>query len=201
MKSYVSIDIETTGLDPEKHQILEIGAVIDDWVSSVESLPTFRCYVDNGSLIQGHPYALSMHPKILRYIATNGKSREPDQERVVIVEQEHVAEYFLKWLQGWGIMPTKRHITAAGKNFSGLDYQFLRRLPKWEKFIPTQHRVIDPGNLYFDPRIDNGELPSMQTCMTRAGIPGTVAHTAVEDAIVVVKLIRTWFRRQRRQYD
>jgi len=142
-----------------------------------------------------------MHPKILRYIATNGKSRESDQERVVIVEQAEVAEYFLQWLHRYNIMPVKRHITAAGKNFAAMDYQFLKRLPKWEKFIPTQHRVIDPGNLYWDPRIDNGELPSMQTCMKRAGIPGTVAHTAVEDAIIVVKLICTWFRRQRGQYD
>jgi len=77
-----------------------------------------------------------------------------------------------------------------------MDNQFLRRLPKWEKFIPTQHRVIDPGNLYFDPRLDGGELPSTATCMKRAGIPGGVAHTALEDAIVAVELIRTWFGRR-----
>ena len=196
MKPYCSIDIETTGLDPDNHQILEIGAVIDDWISPIESLPTFRCYIDNGALIQGSPYALSMHPKILRYIATNGESREPDQEGIRIVHFESVAEYFLEWLQKYGIFPFKRHITAAGKNFSGMDQQFLKRLHLWEKFIPTQHRVIDPGNLYFDPRLDNGELPSTATCMARAGIPGRVAHTALEDALTVVQLVRIWYGRQ-----
>ena len=193
MKSYISIDIETTGLDRDNHMVLEIGAVIDDWMSSIDSLPKFRCYVDNGPLIQGSPYALSMHPKILRYIATNGREREPDQEGIVIVEQEHVAEYFLKWLQKWGIMPVKRHITAAGKNFASFDRQFLKQLPDWEDFVKTQHRCIDPGNLYWDPTIDGQGLPSMKTCKERAGIPGEVAHTAVKDALDVVRLVRAWF--------
>jgi DNA polymerase III epsilon subunit-like protein len=196
MKPYCSIDIETTGLDRDNHMILEIGAVLDDWVSSVETLPKFRCYVDNGPLIQGSPYALSMHPKIFRYIATNGKEREPDQEGIAIIKVKHVAQEFLTWLQRWNMKPCTRHLTAAGKNFAGFDQQFLRRLPRWEEFIPTQHRVIDPGNLYWDPRIDGNGLPNLKTCMERAGIPGTVAHTALEDAIVVVKLIRIWFKRR-----
>lgn len=195
MKPYISIDIETTGLDPNNHMVLSIGAVIDDWVSSIDSLPTFHCYIDNGPLIQGSAYALSMHSKILRYIATGGKERVPEQEGIKIAEVDQVSGFFLKWLQTNDIMPVKRHITAAGKNFAGFDQQFLRRLPTWERFIPTQHRVIDPGNLYFDPRIDDG-LPDMQTCMERAGIPGTVSHTALEDAMTVVKLIQIWFKRR-----
>ena len=41
---YVSIDIETTGLDPMKNQIVEIGAVIDKIGSKtpIEDLPKFR---------------------------------------------------------------------------------------------------------------------------------------------------------------
>ena len=39
---YVSIDIETTGLDPESCQMLEIGAVWDDWTKPIDELPSYR---------------------------------------------------------------------------------------------------------------------------------------------------------------
>ena len=41
---YISIDIETTGLDPENCQILSIGAVIEDTLNQLpfEELPTFH---------------------------------------------------------------------------------------------------------------------------------------------------------------
>jgi len=45
---YVSLDIETTGLNPENCQVLEIGAVIDDGTTPIEDCPTFQCYVDLG---------------------------------------------------------------------------------------------------------------------------------------------------------
>ncbi len=187
MKKYISIDIETTGLDPATCQILEVGAVIDDWKTPVKELPTFHCYVDNGDLLHGSPYALSMHPKILRRIATK-------EEGYNYLEPNSVAGWFLDWLMAHDINPDKHHITAAGKNFASFDRQFLKRLPDWEEFVRTQHRSIDPGNLYWDPAVDERGLPSMKTCKERAGIPGEIAHTAVEDALDVVKLVRWWHR-------
>ena len=65
MRPYVSIDIETTGLDWRTCQIIEIGAVIDDFKTAIVDLPTFRCYVDQG-LFYGEPFALSMHAEIFR---------------------------------------------------------------------------------------------------------------------------------------
>jgi DNA polymerase III alpha subunit (gram-positive type) len=193
MKPYVSIDIETTGLDEDLCMVLEVGAVIDDWTSPVEDLPTFRCYVDNGDQIQGSPYALSMHPKILRYIATDGTSGEEGEEPIDILEPDCIAGLFRVWLESNGIHPDKRHITPAGKNFSSFDRQFLKKLPNWIEHVKMQHRAIDPGNLFWNPIVDTHGLPDTKTCMERAGIPGEVAHTAVEDAIVVVRLVRNWF--------
>ena len=193
-KPYVSLDIETTGLDDVSHLVLEIGAVIDDWKTPVDELPSFRCYVDNGDMIYGSAYALSMHPKILRYIATRGKESE---EHVDILALDEVAAYFVGWLRDNGLDPEKHHLTMAGKNFASFDRNFLKNIPDWDKFVKSQHRVIDPGNLYWDPDVDRQGLPSTQTCMKRAGIPGGVAHTAVKDAIVVVQLVREWYRRRK----
>ena len=56
---YVSIDIETTGLDPETCQILQVGAVIEDTQNllPLEELPKFNCIVEHPAYT-GSPYAL-----------------------------------------------------------------------------------------------------------------------------------------------
>ena len=79
-------------------------------------------------------------------------------------------------------------VIAAGKNFASFDQKFLEKLPNWN--VNFAHRVIDPAMLYFKPFEDDKGLPSTKICMERAGITAEVAHTAVEDAIVVVDLIR-----------
>lgn len=180
-KSYVSIDIETTGLDPDTCQILEIGAVIDNWILPVEELPQFQCYIINDPIV-GEPYALSMHPTILRHIATREKG-------FLYLERDFVAFEFLNWLCRYGIDPRREHITPAGKNYASFDKQFLDKLPDWKEIIKSNHRCIDPGNLYWHPEKD-WSLPSTEVCMKRAGITGEIAHTAVEDALTVIKLIR-----------
>ncbi len=185
MNSYVSIDIETTGLDPETCQVLSIGAVIDDWETPIDRLPTFECYVGHGTFT-GEPYALSMHPKILRTIA-DGTGR--------ILRPDCVVGELINWLVAHCIPiddDGSVEIAPAGKNFGSFDRQFLERLPRWKRFIHLNHRAIDPGSLYYRPDIDDGP-PDTKTCMERAGIPGEVAHTALEDALVVVKLLRHWW--------
>ncbi len=194
---YVSIDIETTGLDPETCQVLEIGAVIDDWHTPYQLLPKFRCYVKHPQVI-GEPYALSMHPKILRAIATgqtldgpfgNGGWKEGE---VPIYQPEAVTGIFLQWLYSNRLHLSDEKIVVAGKNFGSFDLQFLKRLPRFHH-VRIKHRLIDPGNLYYNPTMDQGP-PSMQDCMARANIKGEVSHTAIEDAMTVVKLIRHWER-------
>ena len=191
---YVSIDIETTGLDENTCQVLEVGAVIDDWKSDIGSLPTFRCYVDNGTIV-GEPYALSMHPKIFYFLAT-GEVLDGEPEEVPVFGPEDVAQQMLMWLVCNGLNPNEKKLTVAGKNYGAFDHQFLKRLPYFAGHIRMQHRYIDPGSLYFDPWSDDAP-PNTATCMKRAGIEGEVAHTAVEDALTVVKLIRYWEEQKR----
>ena len=83
----------------------------------------------------------------------------------------------------------EKGLLAAGKNFASFDLQFLNQLPGFRKFIRFKHRFLDPAMLWWDPDLDDGP-PDTKTCMERAGLAGEVAHTAIEDALVVVKLIR-----------
>jgi hypothetical protein len=81
------------------------------------------------------------------------------------------------------------YINPAGKNLSSFDIPFLKSKIKDWGSIYFLNRSIDPAILYFDLENDNS-LPDMKKCMERAGIAGEVAHTAIEDALVVVKLLR-----------
>ena len=179
---YVSVDIETTGLDEENCQILELGAVIDDWTTPIADLPVFHCYIKHDQ-IKGEAYALSMHPVILERIAKGScfNTYKPGE----------VGQLFAKWLFENKVEPTS--VVAAGKNFAAFDLQFLKRLGDWmdgqfKNDVKFKHRVIDPGSMYMLP--GETEPPNTKTCMERAGIAGEVAHTAVEDARVVVQLVR-----------
>jgi len=180
--TYVSIDIETTGLNPENCQVLEIGAVIDDGTTPIEDCLTFHCYVDHG-LILGEPFAVSMHATILRRIATH-------EEGYTYLQPWEVATRFRDFLKGNGLDPENEKVFVAGKNYAAFDARFLAKLTNWDKHIKPHHRILDPAALYWQPETDGVELPDTKTCMERAGISGEVAHTAVEDAQVVVRLIR-----------
>lgn len=181
LTTYVSIDLETTGLDPESCQILEVGAVYEDWTRPLAQLPVFHRYIVHDSYC-GQPYALAMNAKILSRLSGDTTSED-------FCYPEEIEGEFTIWLAdcGWD---TKTAITPAGKNFSGFDLPFLRKVgcPK------LKHRALDPAMFYWRP-LEDETLPDTQTCMERAGISGPVAHTAVEDALVVVELIRIGARR------
>ena len=48
---YLSLDIETTGLDPNIHQIIEIGAVLEYSHLPVDELPSFRILIKHKNLV------------------------------------------------------------------------------------------------------------------------------------------------------
>ena len=72
---YVSIDIETTGLDPATCQTLEIGAVIDDWARPLDQLPVFR-RVLAWEQVAGSPYAMAFNADLLKFIGNKPQEQE-----------------------------------------------------------------------------------------------------------------------------
>ena len=106
----------------------------------------------------------------------------------------------MKWPTRWP--PGSRRcgaaetVTPAGKNFASFDRQFLKRLPEFEKLVKLHHRTLDPAMLYW--QVGDEKLPDSKTCYERAGMDPKVAHTALEDALAVVRLIRTGVKHLRR---
>lgn len=199
---YVSIDIETTGLNPEFCQILQVGAVIEDTnnVRSIENLPKFSCLVEHDKFA-GQVFALSMNAKILEKLAvmeTLDKERRTEYRKVNhILSESMVAKSMFLWLTANGILPQNENlsnsqqikITAAGKNFGTFDKLFLEKLPAWSMYIQIKQRIIDPSILFANWQEDEA-LPSLNTCMKRANLTDQVTHDAVQDAIDVIRVIR-----------
>lgn len=195
MASYVSLDIETTGLDPECHNIIEFGAVLDDLAApeSLHSLPYFHCYVlpPKTTGYHGSPDALSMNYKILRKISGRIMNDVGDS----FLQPSEVAPAFRSWCIEHGLLPDRsagKSILVAGKNIASFDLPFLRaQLPGFNE-INFSSRVLDPAILYYNPLCDSSP-PSMDVCLQRAGFSLDVPHTAVEDAKLVIQLLRNKF--------
>lgn len=186
MNPLISIDIETTGLDSREDQILEIGAVIDfDGKMPVENVPAFRCFVKHDR-IMGDAYALQLNNGILRQLAG------VDELTTVVLEPQEAVEGLYRFMR-LNMPEGVKKFTPAGKNFAGFDRQFLTNLhPLFKSHVLPLlgHRTFDPGNLFWIPEIDGYDLPSLETCLERAGMQPTGLHTAVGDAIDVMKLVR-----------
>jgi len=175
---YVSIDIETLGLDSDWCDIIEFGAVVDDLISPIDSLPRFHCFVtipDNKYC--GEPYAMAMHSEILSKIARR-------DEGFTYVPSDLLDEVFYSWLKENDL---NDKITIAGKNFATFDLKFLEKVGFGEK-TKYHRRIIDVGSMFL--QADDEYIPSLKECMTRANLSSDVKHTAIEDALDVVKCIR-----------
>lgn len=178
MTPYIAIDIETTGLDPERCQVLEIACVVEDWVTPVEHLPVFRALVNPGE-IRGDAYAIAMNAALIREMADAPRN---DLNGCIIDLSGFLDRFFPdRHKKGNGV-------TVAGKNFGAFDYRFLSRSPSW-KLIHHRHRFIDAGNLWWNPVTDPG-LPDLATCLARAGCPPQKSHSAVHDCLGVIRCVR-----------
>ncbi len=139
-------------------------------------------------MYKGQAYALSMHRTILRRIATLEDGFDYFYPREAV-------QAFGDWLKEEGAYQPdpdwpEREMRAivAGKNFSSFDDKFLRKLPNFDTHIKYHHRVLDPAMLFWNPLTDT-KPPGLQTCIERAGMASEVTHTALEDAVLVSKLI------------
>ena len=94
---YVSIDIETTGLDREKHQVLSIGAIIEDTTKklSFEEIPKFYGLILHREII-GSPRALTMNKDLIEMIGTyiegneNIKNLMIDEHGKIFYEEDKI---------------------------------------------------------------------------------------------------------------
>lgn len=207
---YVSIDIETSGLDPENNQVLSIGAVVEDTTKKLpwDEIPKFYCIVLQRQ-ITGSPRAIQMNSRIIKfmgeYLEGSDTIREALEKNMAFYEKDEVAKKFYEFLyphfaEPWGdsfvdFSKVKKPllINVAGKNFGTFDNVFLKKLPWWQKLIQAKQRIMDPAMLFVDWEHDD-ELPSLTICKERAEMDVLgVSHDALEDAMDVVEVLRKFY--------
>lgn len=186
----IIVDVETTGLNVWRHQILEFAAVLEDWTTPIDMLPTFHAYVKHDEII-GDPFALRMNRTLIDYIYYD--------ETCVSQRPEEVAGLFAEWLYNQGFRPQDKdhliHINLGGKNVARFDLPFIENdLRGWSSLIKPAHRILDPGSLYFNPRTD-AKLPDLKTCLEKAGMPKEVEHRAFADCYDTIRVARKFYAR------
>jgi hypothetical protein len=206
---YVSIDIETTGINREKCQVLSIGAVIEDTNNPlpIEELPRFHAAIIGREGLYGEPFALNMNKDLIETIVQYQTASDQDEKNDLVnmtgmqfLKEEEVAIQFYNWLaqndmtEGFtfrqGSPVKKVYLNVAGKNFATFDKVFLEQLPRWKQLIDIRNRILDPAILFVD-WINDESLPGLGKCKERANIKGIVTHNALEDAMDVVEILRT----------
>jgi DNA polymerase III epsilon subunit-like protein len=208
---YVSIDIETTGLNPETCQILSVGLVVEDTnnIVHLDELPKLEIGIVREN-ITGELFALNMNKDLLWDLnhyngCTSNIGRELVSDRTgrEYLKEDQVAGSILTFLLANDVFADQEdrvakimcknnpqlYFTAAGKNFESFDLKFLERLPRWKQYFKVRSRVLDPAILFVDWKNDKS-LPSLSACKERAGFDSHVSHNAVEDALDVVALLR-----------
>jgi len=219
---YISIDIETTGLNSENNTILSIGAIIEDTTNKLpfEEVPKFNVAILQHQ-ITGSPRAITMNKEVIQLI---GEYLEGDMELrnlynqnsgYKFVDEVDVAKEFFDFLWSnqigyeldfnktvrmidkkafpmFGSNTKPILINVAGKNFGTFDKLFLEKLPWWKKLIQPKQRIIDPAILCCDWYNDFA-LPSLTQCKERLEITGEVTHNALEDAWDVIQVLRKFY--------
>jgi oligoribonuclease len=191
---FVSIDVETLGVDPQTCDLIEFAAVIEVTSSPalpVENLPHLRVVMAEGRIhpdgqFTGHPEALAMHPALFREVADAlSERRATGSLPPGFALPDDLTEMFKRFLgeHGWPGTP----ITLAGKNLGTFDLRFLRRLPNWNR-LRHRRRLLDPGPMLARP--EDECVPDLAECCRRAGIPAPEGHHALDDARAVVRLVR-----------
>ena len=107
---YVSVDIETSGLNPDMNNVLSIGAIIEDTEKklSFEDIPKFNAIVLQNN-IQGSPRAITMNKEIISLMGEYLEGKEDvrtllkENSGYQFFEENEVVKEFYWWLDENGL--------------------------------------------------------------------------------------------------
>ena len=156
---YVSLDLEMSGPDPLRHQVLELAAVVEDTrraaATPLDALPAFRRALRHPEIC-GTAGALALNAGLLHELADKAKADAPD-----ICRPEEVLPQLREFLLANGFKLDKKDrvsVTLAGKNVATFDLLFLRQLPGWGTLIKAEPATLDPAA--FLPQLAQGQPPT-----------------------------------------
>lgn len=191
IKTYLSIDTETGGLDCTKHPLLQIGVgiyALDDgtlqYTTVAECEWTLKPSQFTG--VAPEPEALAVNKLNLRELEENGISRDEASDNLVKLIDSSSPDIVL------------------GQNLP-FDMGFLRRYLVPECFMKLdsiRHKdLLDTSEAYNFLTWDNSDLypsRSLGKMCPRLGVPNVSAHTALSDARATFLCLVAMFKKFRK---
>ncbi len=220
---YVSIDIETSGLNHDMNHVLSIGAIIEDTTKKLpyEELPKFNAIVLQNN-IQGSPRAITMNKEIISLMGEYLEGKDEVRQQLIqssgyqFFEEEEVVKEFYWWLERNGHFQgnnsggyiqvkddgyLKPMINGSTKpitiNVAGKNFGTFDKLFLQE--LPWWQKLIRTRQRVLDPAIlcvdwvNDTSLPSLTVCKERMNVEGVVTHNALEDAWDVIEILRKFY--------
>jgi oligoribonuclease len=137
---YISIDVETTGLDPETCQILSIGAVIEDTLNPLpfEELPKFHAVIKREN-VSGSIFALNLNRDLIQAMKEYSEARTPELKEEIeesfgakFYQEDEVVEALFQFCYRNGLVPLDpNYINNTRKIVDGISYPILTsNMPK-----------------------------------------------------------------------
>jgi hypothetical protein len=133
---YISIDTETTGLNPETCQLLSIGAIVEDTEKKLpfDQIPKFHCAIRRGEreIIQGELYALNMNKDLIEKITAYeiarddfGKNNVVQETGMQFLKEDEVVKAFFHFLIDHGAITPEFDYSKTVEIINGKTYPVL----------------------------------------------------------------------------
>lgn len=185
MRGYVSIDIETTGIDDKSH-ILQISAVFDDLKSPITKLKKVDIPIKYAIMTHCEPYAMGMNADLLKKMMDKDYGYDPDFAASILMT--FLSECLAASVDEKG---RTQKLILAGKNVASFDIPKIRAFLKGTRFEKDfesmiHYKTLDVGSLYYDVFKDNVSLSKINELTNRPA----VSHNALDDAFDVVHAVR-----------
>jgi oligoribonuclease len=163
---YCSIDIETSGLNPEKHQILSVGVIIEDTTKKLpfHEIPKFHCAIVQEEIVGGL-FALDLNRDLIRNINHWNTSNDEVKKYIesetgmIFCKEEEVVQHLFKFLYLNGVLNDLFYLKIR----DGVEYREVsERYPKLSSNIAKSHLTIAGKNFGTFDKLFIEKLPRWQ---------------------------------------
>ncbi len=147
---YLSIDIETTGLNPEKHQVLSIGVIVEDTTKKLpfSEIPKFHCAIVHEEVV-GSLFALNMNRDLIKTINTwsicdeDVKKEIEENTGMIFCKEDEVIQHLFRFLYKHSMLDDSLYVQDVNKQVEFIDGGFY---PILKSNVAKSHLTVAGKN-------------------------------------------------------